>query len=353
MSQPAAPKSGVPTTEPLLSIRDLHVRYAVGERSIEAVAGVDLDLAKGEALGLAGESACGKTTTALTIPRLLPDSATVSGSIHLGGEDLVALTEKEMEPVRWKRVSVVFQGAMNALNPVQRIGDQIVEPIHLHERQTSHEEAEERSVELLEAVGIPADRARDYPHELSGGMRQRVMIAMALACRPDLVIADEPVTALDVMTQAQILALLRDLRDRFGLSMILISHDLSVLAETCDRVAIMYAGKLVEEAPVSGLFRGRTSDGRGPAHPYTRGLLDAFPNIRRERHLVDGMPGYPPDLSAPPPGCRFYERCPVHIDRCLTEEPALREAAAGHVAACHLVDTDLDIRGDTPVGSDQ
>jgi peptide/nickel transport system ATP-binding protein len=265
----------------------------------------------------------------------------VTGRISLGGTDLLHLSERELDDVRWARVSVVFQGAMNALNPVERIGAQILEPIELHERETSRQEGRGRVAELLEAVGIPADRARDYPHELSGGMRQRVMIAMALACRPDLVIADEPVTALDVMTQAQILTLLRDLRSRLGLSMILISHDLSVLAETCDRVAIMYAGKLVEEGPVAALFPPvpvpPAPASGGPAHPYTQGLLQAFPNIRGERRFVDGMPGYPPDLAHPPAGCRFHERCPVRIDRCLTDDPALRAAGPSHEAACHLV----------------
>jgi len=315
----------------LLEVRDLTIRYRTTAGEIRAVDAANLDVDAGEAVGLAGESGCGKTTTALAIPGLLPVNAqVVSGSIRLDGRELLGRSEAEMEKIRWREVSVVFQGAMNALNPVRRVAEQIAEPIRLHEPETSAKAASARVDELMERVGIPAARGREYPHEFSGGMRQRVMIAMALACRPKLIIADEPVTALDVMVQAQILRLLKDLRAQLGLAMILISHDLSVIAETCDRAVVMYAGRTAESGDVRAIFRS-------PAHPYTQALIRAFPNVRRERTFVSGIPGYPPDLMSPLVGCPFADRCTVRIDRCRAETPALRPVGPAHDVACHLV----------------
>ena len=317
----------------LLDVVDLSVQFKTRTGHVQAVDRVSFALERGEMLGLAGESGCGKTTTALALPRLLPDTAVVTGTrIDLDGRDLLSLSEREMEAVRWRDVAVVFQGAMNALNPVLTVRDQVLEPIRLHEPATNGRAARARVDELLEQVGIPARRGREYPHEFSGGMRQRVMIAMALACRPKLLIADEPVTALDVMVQAQILALMRGLRDELGIAMILISHDLSVIAEACDRTVVMYAGRVAETGSVVPVFER-------PAHPYTRALIRAFPDVTAERVLIDGIPGAPPDLRTPIVGCPYVARCPMAIERCSVEEPALREIApadsAAHGAACH------------------
>ncbi|MHB1593729.1 MAG: ABC transporter ATP-binding protein [Streptosporangiaceae bacterium] len=321
----------------LLEISDVSVDYRVGQGTLRAVDSVSLQVEAGEAIGIAGESGCGKSTLGLSVPRLLPRNATIAtGQIRLDGEDVTGLTETELNRVRWAKVAFVFQGAMNALNPVHRVSRQILEAIQIHEPGTSGREAERRVAELLDLVGISPTRARSYPHEFSGGMRQRVMIAMALACRPSLLIADEPTTALDVISQAQILSLLGSLRRQQGLALLMISHDLAAIRRTCDRVVVMYAGVVVESGPAA-LILGPPGRPGGAAHPYTRALIRAHPDLHGERVLAEPLPGHPPDLSQPMSGCRFYDRCPVRQSVCRDVAPEPRQVAGGHVAACHLI----------------
>ena len=315
----------------VLSVRDLAVTYASQAGAIPAVRDVSLDIDQGEVLGLAGESGCGKSTVVNAILRLLPPGATTSGQVLLNDEDVLTMKPGRLRAVRWTGASVVFQGAMHALNPVQRIGDQLAEAAVIH-RQSNQKEAMVRAGDLLEKVGLPPRRIRDYPHELSGGQKQRVMIAMALACSPSLIIADEPTTALDVMVQAQVLKLLNELQHEMGLAMLFITHDLSVLVEVCDRLAIMYAGKIVEEGPSTAVF-GK------PAHPYTTALAAAFPAIgdQRFRRAPSGLGGDPPQPDSIPSGCSFHPRCPVAFDECTTVVPDLYEAGEQRRAACLLV----------------
>ncbi len=317
----------------LLEVRDLKMYYRTLRGHVRAVDSVSFEIERGKALGIAGESGCGKSSMASAILRLLPSNGAYhGGSVVMDGQDLLRMPEEQFrKEIRWKRISMVFQGAMNALNPVHRIGEQIVEAILNHE-DVSRPEAVERAKDLLELVGINPHRFSEYPHEFSGGMKQRAVIAMALACHPDLIIADEPTTALDVMVQAQILKALGELRERLGLSMMLITHDLSVIAQTCDSVAIMYAGKIVEYGSVMDVYTN-------PLHPYALGLLGSFPNIKAERSEVRSLPGYPPNLLAPPSGCRFHPRCPLADERCRHEEPLMENVGDnGHMVACHKTD---------------
>jgi oligopeptide/dipeptide ABC transporter ATP-binding protein len=314
---------------PLLVVDDLTVHYRLDEGWVRALDGVSFRLDDGEALGLAGESGCGKTSTALSLVRLLPANAHIrGGKVELFGIDLVPKSENALQRYRWREISIVFQGAMNALNPVRRVAHQIAEPLELRLGEPRGR-ARKRALELLDMVGIPRQRGSAYPHELSGGMRQRAMIAMALACDPAVVIGDEPTTALDVMVQAQILELLEQLRRELGLSLVLITHDLSVIAETCDRVLVMYAGKVAEEGPVRRVFSA-------PRHPYTSSLLRSFPSIRADRRTLDVIPGTPPDLRNPPPGCRFHPRCPAAMAVCAEQVPPEVTFDDGVRVACHL-----------------
>jgi len=312
----------------VLSVRDLHVTYRTKGGDVPAVRGVDLEIDNGHVLGLAGESGCGKSTIAGAILRLHPAKTKIEGQILLDGKDVLALKPGQLRALRWTGASIIFQGALHALNPVRRIGEQIAEAITVH-KLAGEREARVRAAELLEEVGLPSRRIDDFPHELSGGQKQRVMIAMALACNPSLVIADEPTTALDVMVQAQVLQLLKSLQRELGLAMLFITHDLSVLAEVADRIAIMYAGKIVEEGSAEDVFHE-------PAHPYTTALAGAFPEIgdMRFRGNPSGLGGDPPDPQHIPSGCPFHPRCPVAVDACPKIDVDLWPAGEARRAAC-------------------
>ncbi len=314
----------------VLRVQDLQVRFTTRQGHVTAVDGVDLELGRGEILGLVGESGCGKTVTAQAVMGLIGGGPAedVSGRVLLHGEDLLARSESEMERLRGSRLAMIFQDPMTSLNPAHTVGDQVAEVPLVHQG-LARRAARARAVEMLGTVGIPApeDRARQYPHEFSGGMRQRALIAMALSCKPDLLMADEPTTALDVTVQAQILDLLLELRRDFATAIILITHDLGVVAQTCDRVAVMYAGSIVEQAPVRELFRR-------PRHPYTQGLLASLPVIG-DRDRLKPIEGAPPDPTDLPPGCRFRPRCPYAFDECW-RRPGLERVDRGHEVACWL-----------------
>jgi peptide/nickel transport system ATP-binding protein len=315
----------------VLQVEGLTTHYRTLRGWVRATENVSFSVEQGQAMGLAGESGCGKSTVALSLLKILPSGGVIrKGKIIFDGQDLVPLSDAEMRKIRWKGISIVFQGAMNALNPVYKVGYQIAEGIKVHEPDVAESDVKERVAKLLETVGIEPSRADNYPHEFSGGMRQRALIAMALAANPKMLIGDEPGTALDVIVQAQTLKLLRDLKEKLGLSMILISHDLSIIAETCDKVAIMYAGKIVEYGDTVSVFKN-------PLHPYTQGLIKAFPSIKGDRVKLTSIPGQPPDLLHPPAACRFHPRCPYVMDICKREEPLLEESGEkGHPVACHL-----------------
>lgn len=314
---------------PLLSVQDLRVEFMTPTGPVCAVDNVSFDIAPGEVLGLAGESGSGKSTVAMAIMRLLrPPAIITGGRVLFAGQDVLSMTEEQLRAFRWRKMALVFQSAMTALNPVLTIGEQIADPIIAHDGVTKAQ-AMERAAALLKLVNIDTSRLTSYPHQLSGGMRQRVVIAIAMALKPPFLIMDEPTTALDVVVQKEILQQIADLKDRLGFSILFITHDLSLIAEFSTRIAILYAGKLAETARAKDLF----SD---PKHPYTQGLLGSFPSVRGPRRRLQGIPGSPPDMRNPPPGCRFHPRCPQAFATCQHELPVLREIAPEHRGACHL-----------------
>ena len=318
-------------TEKLLEIKELSVIYKTDEETVYAVNGLNLTLNKGETLGLVGETGAGKTTTALSVMRLLPDRTGVitHGQITLGDLDITKATEADMRLIRGNGISMVFQDPMTSLNPILTIGEQIDEVLQLHRQDMSPDQKEKRVDEILELVGLPADRKQEYPHQFSGGMKQRVVIAMALACEPKLILADEPTTALDVTIQAQILKMMKELKQRLNTSMIFITHDLGVVAQICDRVAIMYAGEIIEIGTTEDIFEGNKH------HPYTTGLFGSIPDMTKVTRRLNPIEGLMPDPTAPLDGCKFHPRCPKYMEKCKSEKP-FNATEGTHTIRCHL-----------------
>ena len=315
------------TTGPVLQVKDLTMHYQTRQGTVKAVDGISFELARGEVLGLVGESGCGKTSIAVSLMRLLPDNALlIKGQVLLDGQDLLAMDDTTLRSYRWRRISMIFQAAMNSLDPVHRVGDQIIEAIEAHDMVTTTKEAQETVDRLFRLVGLDPGLTVRYPHEFSGGMRQRAVIAMALACQPDVIVADEPTTALDVIVQDRILRQIKKIQKDLSMSMIYITHDIAVVAEITDRIGVMYAGKLVELGSTTQVFER-------PIHPYTKALLSVFPSIRGEKRSLATIGGEPPNLIEPPPGCRFHPRCPYATDICQREEPPVVDRD-GHWAAC-------------------
>ena len=333
-------QAAVKEDDVVLEVKDLVVEYVVKKQVVEAVNGISFSLKKGKAIGLVGETGAGKTTTALAIMNLVPDPPGIikNGYINVCGNDMLSLEPHQLEKIRGKDISMIFQDPMTSLNPVMTVGEQIAESVRLHEHVGKHE-AIQRAMEMLELVGIPGERAVDYPHQFSGGMKQRVVIAIALACNPRILIADEPTTALDVTIQAQVLSMMNDLKEKFHTALVMITHDLGVVAKMCDDVAVIYAGRVVESGTLEDVFNSTM-------HPYTEGLFNSLPNIENREAELKPIPGLMPDPTKLPAGCAFADRCGYATDACRAARPALRQVSDTHFVACDRYDEpDFHIEG--------
>ncbi|MCA9973693.1 MAG: ABC transporter ATP-binding protein [Anaerolineales bacterium] len=320
----------------LVEIRNLDVGYKTRLGEVQAISGVSFDMFRGEIIGLVGESGCGKSTLGKALLRMLPSNSNISGQVIFDGEDILTYNHRQLRDFRGRRISMIFQDPMTSLNPVQRIGNHLVEAIHVHDRSVEKPDALKWISHLIERLGIQRQRLEDYPHQLSGGMRQRVMIGLGLVLNPDLIIADEATTSLDVIVEAKLLDQLREIRDGFGVTVVLITHNIALVAELADRVAVMYAGRIAELGSVYDIFDN-------PQHPYTQGLLQSVPNIKLdEREELYRMPGEPPNLTHPPAGCRFHPRCPAAMPICARLEPTLKETTPGHFVHCWLYEDHPD-----------